>query len=340
MRESSRFVRGIFSWIGLQQTGVVQAARAVCRNDDVAVRKDAAFAVSASSKASPAPLRFAQTRLAPASAVGFDRALCHRGQVDERLRRFPGGPSIVVATACDGGVQLDRLDVIGEPCGDIHAKGKQRPLYDCQRAPELPLRPCRGGRLSSPLGASDDPELTQSMVVLVKSLVRRVPRDIPGCGPTRRVWLHRQGCRLLREGFQKPTILCATIARRLGGGSYASARCWLRCGSDGPRAPRSAASGGLHGADLSEGACSTQRGCEPGRLLPPGRWEHVAVRGRRAFAICVLHHVEPLGEARSSARDDAVTRAGGLVLVYEHNPITLTRVVIVTGASSIAASSF
>jgi SAM-dependent methyltransferase len=48
-----------------------------------------------------------------------------------------------------------------------------------------------------------------------------------------------------------------------------------------------------------------------------------------AFAICVLHHVEPEARAAFAAELRRVVRPGGIVIVFEHNPINpLTRVAV------------
>ena len=48
-----------------------------------------------------------------------------------------------------------------------------------------------------------------------------------------------------------------------------------------------------------------------------------------AFAVCVLHHVDPPDRLALLAETARVTRPGGLVLVFEHNPLNpLTRRVV------------
>ena len=48
-----------------------------------------------------------------------------------------------------------------------------------------------------------------------------------------------------------------------------------------------------------------------------------------AFAVCVLHHVEPPDRARFTAEMARVVRPGGLVVIFEHNPFNpLTRVAV------------
>jgi SAM-dependent methyltransferase len=48
-----------------------------------------------------------------------------------------------------------------------------------------------------------------------------------------------------------------------------------------------------------------------------------------AFAVCVLHHVPPQDRARFAAELRRVVRPGGIVTVFEHNPLNpLTRVAV------------
>ena len=90
--------------------------------------------------------------------------------------------------------------------------------------------------------------------------------------------------------------------------------------------------GRLEGVDVSAGLIE-----EAARLNPGGRYR--TFDGDRlpyedgafdlAFAICVLHHVEPAARAAFAAELARVTRPGGLVAVFEHNPLNpLTRLVV------------
>ncbi len=48
-----------------------------------------------------------------------------------------------------------------------------------------------------------------------------------------------------------------------------------------------------------------------------------------SFAVCVLHHVAPAARPRFAAELVRVTRPGGLVVVFEHNPLNpLTRLAV------------
>jgi SAM-dependent methyltransferase len=88
----------------------------------------------------------------------------------------------------------------------------------------------------------------------------------------------------------------------------------------------------LHGVDVSGGAVAEAAAANPwaeyasydGRSLPfdDDRFD-------LAFAICVLHHVDPPDRPAFTREVARVVRPGGLVVVIEHNPINpLTRLAV------------
>jgi SAM-dependent methyltransferase len=88
----------------------------------------------------------------------------------------------------------------------------------------------------------------------------------------------------------------------------------------------------LHGVDVSPAMVERAQAANPegsyrvydGRRLPYADGELDVV-----FAVCVLHHVEPPDRPALLAEMARVTRPGGLVLVFEHNPLNpLTRRVV------------
>jgi SAM-dependent methyltransferase len=88
----------------------------------------------------------------------------------------------------------------------------------------------------------------------------------------------------------------------------------------------------LHGVDTSEEAIRRAAAANPEVL-------YLAYEGNRlpyddgrfdlAFAICVMHHVEPASRASFSAELRRVVCPGGLIVVFEHNPWNpLTRLAV------------
>jgi dolichol-phosphate mannosyltransferase len=147
MRESNRFVRGMFSWIGLSQTGVLyERHERFAGETKYPLRKMLRFAATGVISFSAAPLRAALNLGFFVSIVSF---LILVWSLIVKLGGFfnvPGWTSIVVVVTFIGGIQLIVLGVIGEYIGDIHAEVKRRPLYVVSElenfpdSPELPPR--------------------------------------------------------------------------------------------------------------------------------------------------------------------------------------------------------
>ena len=147
MRESNRFIRGMFSWIGLRQTGVLyQRAQRFAGETHYPLTKMLRFATTGLISFSPAPLRFALRIGFFVSFVAFALGIWSIIVKLTGLYEVPGWTSIVVVVSFIGGVQLIMLGVIGEYIGDIHAEVKRRPLYvigeltNFGDVPELPPR--------------------------------------------------------------------------------------------------------------------------------------------------------------------------------------------------------
>jgi glycosyltransferase involved in cell wall biosynthesis len=147
MRESNRFVRGMFSWIGLRQTGVLyQREERFAGETKYPLRKMLRFATTGLISFSPAPLRFALRVGFLVSMLSFTLAFWSLIVKFGGFYNVPGWTSIVVVVTLIGGIQLIMLGVIGEYIADIHAEVKGRPLYvvgDVRNfavVPELPPR--------------------------------------------------------------------------------------------------------------------------------------------------------------------------------------------------------
>jgi glycosyltransferase involved in cell wall biosynthesis len=147
MRESSRFVRGMFSWIGLRQTGVLyRREERFAGETKYPLRKMLRFAVTGVISFSAAPLRVALNVGFIVSAFSFSLGIWSLIVKLTGFYNVPGWTSILVVTTFLGGIQLIVLGVIGEYIGDIHAEVKRRPLYvvseleNFDDVPELPAR--------------------------------------------------------------------------------------------------------------------------------------------------------------------------------------------------------
>ena len=147
MRESNRFVRGMFSWIGLRQTGVLyRRQERVAGETKYPLRKMMRFAATGVISFSSAPLRAALNLGFLVSFVAFALGIWSLIVKLTGFYNVPGWTSIVVVTTFIGGIQLIVLGVIGEYIGDIHAEVKRRPLYvisELENVPEPPEPPSR-----------------------------------------------------------------------------------------------------------------------------------------------------------------------------------------------------
>jgi glycosyltransferase involved in cell wall biosynthesis len=147
MRESNRFVRGMFSWIGLRQTGVLYKRRERYAGETkYPLRKMLRFAITGVISFSAAPLRAALNVGFFVSFLAFSLGIWSLIVKLAGFYNVPGWTSILVVTAFIGGIQLIVLGVIGEYIGDIHTEVKRRPLYvvsELENFPETPELPPR-----------------------------------------------------------------------------------------------------------------------------------------------------------------------------------------------------
>jgi dolichol-phosphate mannosyltransferase len=153
MRESNRFVRGMFSWIGLRQTGIVYTRdERFAGETKYPLRKMLRFATTGVISFSAAPLRVALNVGFVVSFIAFALGIWSVIVKLSGLYQVPGWTSIVVVTTFIGGIQLIVLGIIGEYIGDIHDEVKRRPLYVVSEienfigVPDLPPRGIVAGR--------------------------------------------------------------------------------------------------------------------------------------------------------------------------------------------------
>ncbi len=147
MRESNRFVRGMFGWVGLRQTGILYTRdERFAGETHYPLRKMLRFATTGLISFSPAPLR-AALRLGFLFSLGSFALTAWSIVVKVTgLYEVPGWTSTVVMITLLGGVQLIVLGIVGEYVADIHQEVKARPLYvvdelvNFDEPPQLPAR--------------------------------------------------------------------------------------------------------------------------------------------------------------------------------------------------------
>jgi dolichol-phosphate mannosyltransferase len=131
--ERHRFLRGMVSWVGFNQTGVeYDRDERHSGTTKYPVSKMLRFAVDGITSFSDVPLRFASYLGFSASVVAFVYALVIIGFKVFSLNPpayTPGWASTIVAVLFLGGVQLIGIGILGEYIGRIYDEVKGRPLY-------------------------------------------------------------------------------------------------------------------------------------------------------------------------------------------------------------------
>jgi glycosyltransferase involved in cell wall biosynthesis len=130
MREQSRFLRGIYSWIGFRQSSVEyrQAGRAAGQSKYNA-RQMGRLALAAVLSFSRAPLRLATWVGLLVSLLSFAYGVYAIVQAIVLHAALPGWASLAVLISFLSGVQLLTLGLLGEYLGQVLDESKHRPLY-------------------------------------------------------------------------------------------------------------------------------------------------------------------------------------------------------------------
>ena len=130
LRETNRYVRGMFSWIGFRQTGVpYRYEERVGGESKYTTKRMTQLAGNALTSFSSAPLRFA---LHLGFVVASLSILAAVAAVIANLAgafTVPGWTSLVFVTSFLGGVQLFILGVVGVYLSRVFEEVKGRPLY-------------------------------------------------------------------------------------------------------------------------------------------------------------------------------------------------------------------
>mgnify|MGYP001825625241 CR=1 FL=1 len=129
MPERSRFIRGMFSWVGFKQIGIeyVRDERVVGVTK-YPFRAMLRFALDAITGFSTRPLRVA-TRLAFLSLATTVIMILYVIASLIFFQAVPGWASMLVAVSFFSGIQLLTLGIIGEYLGRLYLEAKKRPLY-------------------------------------------------------------------------------------------------------------------------------------------------------------------------------------------------------------------
>jgi dolichol-phosphate mannosyltransferase len=135
LRERSRFIRGLASWIGFRQTSVLYVRdMRYAGTTKFPLKKMVRFAFNGLLSFSSVPLQLASYLGFIVSCVSFvyiAYAVWLKLFTD---RTILGWASVMVAVLFLGGVQLLCLGIVGEYIGRIYEEVKQRPLYIVEEA--------------------------------------------------------------------------------------------------------------------------------------------------------------------------------------------------------------
>jgi dolichol-phosphate mannosyltransferase len=130
MRESNRFVRGMYAWVGFRQTGVpYRREERFAGETKYPLKKMMRLAADAVLGFSRVPLRMAMKIGALTSSLAVLAALVVAGMKIVGDYAVPGWTSILLAVCLLGGLQLAFLGMIGQYIGRAYEESLGRPLY-------------------------------------------------------------------------------------------------------------------------------------------------------------------------------------------------------------------
>ena len=134
MPERSRFMKGLFAWVGFRQIGEPYARpERAAGSSRWAYWKLWNFAIDGLTSFTTVPLRIWTYIGGIAAAAAFLYALFLVAHTLLRGRDVPGYPSLMVVVLMSFGVQMIAIGILGEYIGRIYEETKQRPLYVTRR---------------------------------------------------------------------------------------------------------------------------------------------------------------------------------------------------------------
>lgn len=138
LRESHRFLRGMFTWVGFRQEPVMYTReRRVAGETKYPLRKMLQFALDAFTSFTIVPLRIATWLGLAAALISFVYAI---NVIVEAYQggTVPGWASTTVSVLFLGGVQLLTIGLLGEYLGRVFEQVKNRPIYFVREILERP----------------------------------------------------------------------------------------------------------------------------------------------------------------------------------------------------------
>jgi len=130
LKETARFNKGLFSWIGFKAIGVpYTVAERAHGTTKWSFRRLLSFAIDGLTSFSTLPLRVWSMLGLAISLVAFAYAIFVLAQTLIYGVAVPGFPTLVISVMFFSGVQLISLGVLGEYLGRVYAEVKRRPLF-------------------------------------------------------------------------------------------------------------------------------------------------------------------------------------------------------------------
>ena len=166
MREGSRYVRGMFAWMGFRQIGVPYARQErAAGTTKYTLGKMLRLATDGVVGFSRAPLRLVLHGGLLVAAFALLAAVTAVGLFVSGIYLVPGWASVVVAVTFLGGTQLAVMGMIGEYLGRTYEEAIDRPLYVVSSLHGLlpPMVPPRRAVLAEPHSIVDLDRLTSAV---------------------------------------------------------------------------------------------------------------------------------------------------------------------------------
>jgi glycosyltransferase involved in cell wall biosynthesis len=143
LRESNRYVRGLFAWIGFRQGSVHYTRQPRLAGDTKYPRpKMLKLAFDGIISFSSVPLRSALRMGFVLSALSILAGIAAVVLKVTGVLPVPGWASLIVAVTFLGGIQLSTIGIMGEYIARIHDEVRDRPLYLVRKAHGI--EPVRG----------------------------------------------------------------------------------------------------------------------------------------------------------------------------------------------------
>ena len=142
MRETHRFLRGMVAWLGYPQVAVRYHRQGRAHGESkYPLKKMLAFAWTAATSFSAAPLRASATAGALAGLLGIEEGIRATLASVFGWYTVPGWKSLMVVTTLIGGATLISIGIVGEYLARLYEQAKERPLYmvarEFQRGPAV-----------------------------------------------------------------------------------------------------------------------------------------------------------------------------------------------------------